>query len=63
MQVLPLQQLDEWLVQGVKQSKLGKMSNLLWEYRGFPAKWKIQKNYLQKKKAKKKDIIKGPWTI
>jgi len=27
MQVLALQQLDEWLVQGVKQGKLGKMSN------------------------------------
>ena len=53
MQVLALQQLDEWLVQGVKQSKLGKMSNYGKIEAIIPAKWKIQKNYLQKKKAKK----------
>jgi len=51
MQVLALQQLDEWLVQGVKQSKLGKISNY-GKIEAFLPKGKFKRTICKRRRQK-----------
>lgn len=59
MQVLALQQLDEWLVQGVKQSKLGKISNY-GKIEAFLSKGKFKRTICKRRRQKNRTSLRDP---